>query len=173
MRAPLATTTKSMGGHQRPRRGASDEWLTPASIVESIGPPFDLDPCGHPCQDPRLARVVIQLPRNGLLEEWAGEIWLNPPYGPETDKWMERMALHNNGVALVFARTDTRWWHRHVAARAMAVFFIRGRVRFARPDGEVAADNGGAPSALVGYGKSSERLLGVSRRTPGWLVRNQ
>jgi len=41
-----AGRTTGMGGHQSGRAG-KDEWITPPSIVENLGP-FDLDPCSRP-----------------------------------------------------------------------------------------------------------------------------
>ena len=32
---------------------------------------------------------------------------MNPPYGKFTAKWLEKFINHRNGIALVFARTDT------------------------------------------------------------------
>ncbi len=53
-------------------------------------------------------------------------------------------------TALVPARTDTRWWHEHVAGRA-DVFLLRGRLAFG--DGEQAAP---FPSALAVWGACAE-----------------
>lgn len=36
--------TRGIGGHHRPGRGATDEWLTPPDMILSLGS-FDLDPC--------------------------------------------------------------------------------------------------------------------------------
>ena len=85
-------------------------------------------------------------------------MWLNPPYGLETARWIARLAAHGNGCALVFARTDTRWWHEHIFGRANALLFLRGRLRFRRPDGreEQAAPS---PSVLVAYGHECAAAL--------------
>ncbi len=57
---------------------------------------------------------------------------MNPPYGREIGKWMEK-AFHEscNGatiVCLVPSRTDTKWWHDY--AMRGEITFIRGRLRF-------------------------------------------
>lgn len=61
--------------------------------------------------------------------------FLRPPYGRATARWIARLAAHGNGCALVFARTDTRWWQESIFGRASALLFLRGRLRFRRPDG--------------------------------------
>lgn len=141
--------------------GATTTWLTPPEIIESLGP-FDLDPCAAP--EPRpwsTARRHITLPEDGLAAEWDGLVWMNPPYGRSTAAWLKRLAHHGNGIALVFARTDTAMFHNHVFPRAAALLFLEGRPRFRRPDGIKAAGNSGGPLVLVAYGKTAMyRLVG-------------
>ena len=60
------------------------------------------------------------------------------------------MKEHNNGIALVFARTDTRMFHEHVF-NSDAVLFIKGRLSFYHVTG-VKGGTAGAPSCLVAYG---------------------
>jgi hypothetical protein len=143
----------SLSSHQKPRRGASDVWLTPPEIIAALGR-FDLDPCAAP--EPRpwpTADRHITLPDDGLAAEWSGLVWCNPPFGPEAGLWLERMAEHGNGVALVPARTETRWFVRWVWQAADAVFFLHGRPHFHHPDGTRGRANSGAPICLVGYGR--------------------
>jgi hypothetical protein len=72
---------------------------------------------------------------DGLLLEWFGRCWMNPPYGRTIGRWMakaRRMAESGKAelvVCLVPARTDTAWWHENVM-RAAEVRFIRGRLKF-------------------------------------------
>jgi hypothetical protein len=147
-----------MGAHQSARM-LTDTWLTPPEILASLGP-FDLDPCAAP--DPRpwpTAARHITRPADGLLAEWAGRVWLNPPYGPQTGQWLARLAGHGRGTALVFARTETTWFASAVWGRASGALFLHGRIHFCRPDGTRAPDNAGAPSVLVAYGEDDARLL--------------
>ncbi|APC45930.1 DNA methylase [Halomonas phage QHHSV-1] len=72
------------------------------------------------------------------------------------------MADHGNGIALIFARTETAMWFEHIWSQADAVLFLRGRLHFHHLDGTRAEANAGAPSALVAYGKSNARALSQS-----------
>lgn len=96
---------------------------------------------------------------NGLMMPWEGRVWLNPPYGPHIGAWMERLAHHGNGIALIFGRTDTEMFHRTVFARADAILFVKGRITFFRPDGSRGNFTGGAPSVLIAYGAENVRAL--------------
>ncbi len=87
---------------------------------------------------------------NGLQKPWFGRVWCNPPYGRETFKWMEKLASHGRGVALIFARTETRGFHSQIWKKAHSVFFFKGRLSFYRVDG-TKGNTANAPSCLVTY----------------------
>jgi DNA N-6-adenine-methyltransferase Dam len=166
-----------MGGHERGFRGASDEWLTPKFILDALGP-FDLDPCASVVRPWPTAARHFTVEDDGFVQDWgAARVWLNPPYGPQTARWLGRLADHGKGTALIFARTETRYFFDYVWERATALLFLKGRVNFCRTDGTPGAANSGAPSVLVAYGfddaavlaASSEKLAGhfVLLRRPG------
>lgn len=139
--------------------GATNEWLTPPQIIAALGQ-FDLDPCAAPLPRPwPTARSHICLPQDGLANEWHGRVWCNPPFGRETGKWLKKMALHGNGIALTFARTDTRMFSEWVWPYANGLLFMAGRPHFYRPDGAQASGNSGGPIVLIAYGKNNLRAL--------------
>jgi len=136
-----------------------ETWLTPPWILGALGP-FDLDPCAAP--EPRpwpTAARHIARPQNGLHAPWEGRVWLNPPYSSEAVRWLQRMAAHGHGTALVFARTETGWFTETVWYKASAVLFLTGRVTFCYPSGRPAEANSGAPSVLVAYGENDASRL--------------
>jgi hypothetical protein len=92
-------------------RGQSVEWYTPPEVFEALAISFDLDPAAPAGGVPWVpAERFLSQSENGLVQPWAGRVWLNPPYGRGTAEWLERLARHGDGLALVFARTDTRWY---------------------------------------------------------------
>lgn len=149
-----------MGGHQSAAM-LKDEWLTPPEIINALGP-FDLDPSAPVTRPWETARKHYTMLDNGLAKPWTGRVWCNPPYGKETGVWLDRLADHGNGIALVFARTETSMFFRTVWERAAAVLFIEGRLYFHHADGRRAAANAGAPSCLVAYGAENVEALRVS-----------
>lgn len=147
-----------MGSHQS-ARAKSTTWLTPPEIINALGP-FDTDPCAAPSPRPwPTAARHIELPEDGLTAEWGGRVWLNPPYSSAAWKWLAKLAEHGDGIALIFARTETAGFVREVWGKATAILFLHGRLHFHHADGTRAAANGGAPSCLIAYGEASATRL--------------
>jgi len=78
---------------------------------------------------------------------------MNPPYGREIGKWVEKAHYEAKRgakvICLLPARTDTRWFHDHILGKA-EVRFIKGRLKFG--DGKNSAP---FPSMLVIYSFSN------------------
>lgn len=161
----MSAPARAMGSHHSNRAGTTT-WLTPPHIIEALGR-FDLDPCAAPGW-PTAERHII-LPDDGLAAQWSGSVWLNPPYGSEAWEWLSKLAAHGDGVALVFARTETAGFVREVWGKADAILFLHGRLHFHHADGTRALANSGAPSCLVAYGADAVRRLTESG-LPGSLT---
>lgn len=150
--AEARKSSRAMGSHHS-ARAKTTTWLTPPDLIHKLGP-FDLDPCAAPSPRPwPTADRHIELPEDGLAAEWSGHVWLNPPYSFEAWKWLAKLAEHGDGIALVFARTETAGFVREVWGKATGILFLHGRLHFHFPDGERASANSGAPSVLVAYGE--------------------
>ena len=105
------------------------EWATPQGIVDLFGP-FDLDVCATP--ENAKAPQFFTRADDGLSQDWGeGLAWMNPPYGREIAKWVEKAARSKcRLVALIPVRTDTRWFQDFVMEYADIVFLVRGRIKF-------------------------------------------
>lgn len=146
-----------IGSHQSASM-LKDEWLTPPEIIKALGA-FDLDPCSPVGRPWDTAAQHYTIEDNGLESPWRGRVWCNPPYGLQAEAWLEKLADHGDGVALIFARTETRCWFNQVWDKADGVNFLRGRLFFHHLDGTKARANSGAPSALVAYGSRNVASL--------------
>lgn len=153
---------RAMGSHQS-ARAKTTTWLTPPEMIEALGP-FNLDPCAAPSPRPwPTAARHIELPEDGLSAEWEGHVWLNPPYSFEAWRWLDKLAEHGDGIALIFARTETAGFVEQVWGKATGVLFLHGRLYFHHADGSRAGANSGAPSCLVAYGdRAAEKLMTTS-----------
>jgi hypothetical protein len=152
-----------------PRFGQSVEWYTPPELFAALDLKFDLDPAAPPGGVPWLpARRHYSRADDGLRRPWHGRVWLNPPYGPGLGRWLARLAAHGDGLALVFARTDTRWFHQ-CAPRATALCFVQGRITFLHGDGYTPI-TARAPSLLMAYGLPCAIALAEARLGQTLLV---
>lgn len=112
----------------------TDEWATEPTVFAALQAefgPFDLDPCATP-QNAKCERYFTRAD-DGLIQDWSGRVFMNPPYGRALPAWMGKAwrAVQNGAdlvVCLVPARTDTRWWHEFAVQGE--VRFLRGRLRF-------------------------------------------
>lgn len=110
----------------------TDLWATPIDFFNKYNEKFnfELDVCATH-ENAKCAKYFT-IDDDGLSKEWSGICWMNPPYGREIIKWMEKAYKSSlNGatvVCLVPARTDTKWWHEY--AIKGEIEFIRGRLKF-------------------------------------------
>jgi len=137
-----------------------DEWLTPKYIIEALGE-FDLDPCSPIVRPWNTAKRHYTIEDDGLTKDWGSDskVFMNPPYGNQTSKWMKKLSEHGNGIALIFARTETRMFFDYIWNKAHAIMFLKGRLSFYNVDGTKGKNSAGAPSCLVAYGLYNEILL--------------
>ncbi|WP_181436237.1 DNA N-6-adenine-methyltransferase [Curtobacterium sp. MCBD17_008] len=144
--------------HESGPHNPNIEWYTPAAVFNALGVEFDLDPCSPGSALSNVPAVsCFTIDDDGLTSPWHGMCWVNPPYD-DTDTWLEKPAAHGDGIALVFARTDTKWAHKAMAS-ADVVCFTAGRIKFingrtGRPQGSP-----GAGSMFLAWGERAARAL--------------
>mgnify|MGYP001439554059 CR=1 FL=1 len=136
-------------------------WLTPLSLIRELGD-FDLDPCAYPSH--RTAKKLICLPNDGLIQEWKGRVWLNPPYGNHAKDWLLKLSNHGNGIALVFCRLETKWLKPFLQS---GFFVIDGRLSFESPVTNKKG-NAGAASILIPFGRKNIGAILISNIKGEW-----
>jgi len=112
---------------------ATIEWGTPKDLFDKLDQEFHftLDVCAS--DGMQMVERYFNPQTDGLAQEWGGAevCWMNPPYGQEIAKWVRKAAQEPAiTVALLPARTDTKWYQEWVQPYASEVRFISGRVRF-------------------------------------------
>lgn len=112
----------------------NEVWATPQDFYDKLNEEFrfTLDPCALP--DNAKCDKFYTPTDNGLTKSWGGEIvYCNPPYGKTIYSWVEKCyneARNATVVALLPARTDTRWFHNFIYGKAREVRFVKGRLKF-------------------------------------------
>lgn len=109
------------------------DWETPDWLFQSMNERFGftLDVCATKAN--AKCDKFFTVKENALLQSWANEIcWMNPPYGREISKWVEKAYLESKKaiiVGLLPVRTDTKWFHSFVYRKAK-LEFLNKRLRF-------------------------------------------
>ncbi len=137
---------------------SSDEWYTPRWLIDELGP-FDLDPCSPAIRPWDTASVHVTKESDGLKYDWGtSRVWLNPPYSRQLLRaFVEKLADHGNGIALLANRTDNLLFQEVVFAKAVSMLFMRHRIKFLRPDGTTGHPFFG--SVLVAFGNNNDEVL--------------
>src|SRR3990167_8607441 len=112
----------------------SIEWYTPQDFFDKLNTEFQftLDVCANEIS--KKCSRYFDKQTDGLAQDWTGDIcYMNPPYGKEIYRWMEKAYRSSLGgatvVCLVPSRTDPRWWHDF--SMKGEIRFIKGRLKFA------------------------------------------
>lgn len=164
----------------------TDLWETPQWLMDDLGQVFSfvLDVCALPRN--AKAPLFFSPLDDGLGQDWQAcaiplveafyrdnpariaALWMNPPYGREIGRWVEKAYLESlkglTVVCLLPSRTDTRWFQRYVS-RARVVTFLPGRIKFSG-----AANSAPFPSVLVVFGHldtvASRKLMELGLYVP-------
>lgn len=138
----------------------SVEWYTPAWIFDELGIEFDLDPSSpHDMESMVPATTKYTVFDDGLSMPWSGRVWLNPPYGKDTPFWIRRMIEHNNGIALVFSRTDAAWCQEAMKF-CTSMLFLSGRIQFiAGKENQHKKSRSAAGTVMFAFGSDCAEAL--------------
>ncbi len=112
----------------------SDDWETPQALFDALCREFNLkrDVCAS-SENKKLPAYWSALD-DGLKQDWSDQrCWMNPPYGRAIGKWVQKASQGGAAVvvALLPARTDTRWFHEFIYNKAECRF-IKGRLKFGK-----------------------------------------
>lgn len=157
-----AAWNKAMGEehHHRVNYSGENEWYTPLKYVEAAREAMgsiDLDPASSDkAQETIQAATYFTLKDNGLLKEWSGNVWMNPPYSqPLIYEFVEKLIAESTAgrveqaIVLTHNSTDTLWFHRLEEITSL-LCFTRGRIAFEDPKGDRCAPTQGQAFFYIG-----------------------
>jgi len=82
---------------------------------------------------------------------------------------MSKFAEHKRGIALIFARTDTKGFHGRVFNTAGLIYLLKGRVKFHREDGLCPKNGPTAPSCLIAHTPEGAQAI-LDSGLPGFAM---
>ena len=143
----------------------SNQWETPQWLFDHMNElyKFEVDVCAS--EQNAKCPIFFTEEDDALGDPWnkmladrgherASSFWCNPPYGRDIHKWARCCAMESELMdrtslvaMLVYARTDTSWFHDYVMGYAREIYFIKRRLKFIRDDGKTGPAT--APSMVV------------------------
>lgn len=148
--ASLLTIAKAGPAHVSYNSG-NNEWYTPPAYIMAarmVMGDIDLDPASSDIANRTVgASTYYTQDDNGLMQEWTGRAWMNPPYASELiGQFTDKLARHfangdvSEAIVLVNNATETNWFQ-GLLKYASAVCFPSQRIRFIDVNGNAS----GAP----------------------------
>ena len=142
MTEPLQEELKVNSASMRiTRNSGNNERYTPEYIIElarkAMGG-IDIDPASCKDANRRLVKAdqYFDKEMNGLIQEWNGKVWLNPPYGRGLIESFVDKLLHEyregrttQAIVLTHNASETRWYGR-LLEESTAICIVLGRIRF-------------------------------------------
>ena len=136
---------------------SKDWWETPQVRWDHWNEEFHFDLDAAASEANTKCKYFFTEKDNALIQNWyrpdegIKTIWVNCPYGRGiTNKWVKKMYEESvkgaTVVALLPARTDTKWFHEFIWKKATEIRFIKGRLKF-ELDGKVMLDKKGRPQS--------------------------
>lgn len=150
----------------------NDEWYSPDYILdkarEVLGT-IELDPATSDIAQQRVRALnYFTAKDNGLLYEWKGRVWCNPPYSAAlikkfTAKFLEQYNNGNmlEGIMLTNSGTDTQW--NTPLSNGVQAYTV-GRISFVQPDGTQKA-TGSRGQCFTYFGPNPDKFIEVFTRS--------
>ena len=156
----------------------SYEWYTPKEVIEAareVMGEIDLDPAtSTAAQENVRATHYYTKENNGLVQQWGGRVFCNPPYSAGLARdFANRLkecyltGVVEEGILLVNNATDTDWFQSLLTLNCM-VCFPDGRLKFWSPNSDALAARQG--QAVFYLGVNQDRFSEVFGRL-GAVVR--
>lgn len=154
---------------------AKDDWETPDSLLELVGP-IELDVATKITNPTRAQRGFVSdddfnstdfeikenhrfpvgVEPDAFSHTWGadGLVWCNPPYGRKVGDWIGKATTEcDEAMFLLPARTDTKWFQRYGNYPQIRKCFIGGRLKF-----KGAPAPAPFPSVLLYWGPGIKRF---------------
>lgn len=140
-----------------------DDYETPPEFFKWACNKFKIKPKLDVCGSKRHHKTPRYFTKDALAMDWKNDFWMNPPYSMVAKfiekAYNESIKWNVNGLVLVYAKTDTKWFHSFVKGKA-DIYFIEGRIKF-WVNGKQTKYPSPYPSMIVVYRKRKNKKVGM------------
>ncbi len=136
----------------------NDEYGTPYGLFRMACEEYNVRPridiCGSKAN--YVTNEYCDEETNCFTKEFNVDFFMNPPYSKVSEFMKfayDQHKSHNVDVLiLVYAKTDTKWWHEYVEGQA-EIHFVKGRIKFNDDTGKPTKHSAPYPSVWIIYRK--------------------
>ena len=154
----MAAGIRQLRGRLNPEYRPNDEVYTPPYIFEALRLEFDLDVCGPiGGLDWIPAKKTFSQQDDGLIQNWSGRVWMNPPYSQPTP-WVHKWLDHKNGL-MIAPLSKSKWFDALWNSEAV-MMSMNPRHKFIKPDGSKYSIS--FPTAIWAIGETNITALKAS-----------
>ena len=134
-----------------------NERYTPPVIFDALDYIFDLDPAS-PGEGKSFvtAKKHYAYADDGLTQEWEGTVFLSPPT-TNIGSWLQKLAEHGDGIALVTLRPDAAWFQ-EASKEASTLCLVEEKIVFYK-GGKTKQYSTGTAVALLSFGDRAKEIL--------------
>ena len=110
-------------------------WTTPKELFDELHQEFGFTCDVAASEDNALCEQYFDESKDGLAQDWFGNVWCNPPYDTSKE-WIAKAYNETKkecslAVLLLPARTDTKAFHSYIYnSPNVEVRFLKGRLKF-------------------------------------------
>lgn len=115
------------------KKKGGDEQFTPDWVFEALGLVFDLDPAHPPFKTSVPCKSYYTKEDNGLVQNWFGLVWCNPPYS-EPKEFVNKFLKHNNGLMLL-PMAKSKWFYELWNNSKISIAALSPSIKFNLQDG--------------------------------------
>jgi hypothetical protein len=157
------------------------EYYTPLEYTDAarrvFGGQIDLDPASCFEANSKFVKATkfFTKEQDGLSQEWAGNVWCNPPYGGGAQAFCERALLEyqagkiSAAIFLLNGHSNGSSWF--VPLWDFPLCFTSKRIRFHVPQGAPDADAGPTANSVIVYIGANENKFRDEFKALGFVVR--
>jgi len=114
-----------------------DQYETPPELFRKACIEYNVSPLVDVCATIQNTKCddYFNKAEDSLSKDWDFPFFMNPPYSRVFDfmkkAYYESKKWKVEGLILIYAKTDTKFWHSFIENKA-EVHFIKGRIKFLR-----------------------------------------
>ena len=147
-----------------------DEWFTPIEFIDAarrVMGGIDTDPASCPAANKRVgAKHYWSAQQSGLdmANKWSGRVWMNPPYGGEAGRFVDRLFREldsgavSTAIVLLNLNSMSTNWFSPIPERADAILVTHGRLKFVAGSSEQKFSSPATGSVVLYFGPSPQKF---------------